>query len=168
MIEIEEFRDIPGYEGLYEVSNLGRVRSLETERILKPSKNTCGYLFVSLYKNGIKKAVRIHRLVALAFIPNPDNLPCINHKDEDKTNNTVDNLEWCDDKYNANYGTRNERIAEKTRKPVLQYDLLGNFIREWPSITKVEEETGIWQTHISKCCLGLRHTAGGYLWKYKN
>ena len=168
MIEIEEFRDIPGYEGLYEVSNLGRVRSLETERILKPSKNTWGYLFVSLYKNGIKKAVRIHRLVALAFIPNPDNLPCINHKDEDKTNNTVDNLEWCDDKYNANYGTRNERIAEKTRKPVLQYDLLGNFIREWPSITKVEEETGIWQTHISKCCLGLRHTAGGYLWKYKN
>ena len=163
MIEIEEFRDIPGYEGLYEVSNLGRVRSLETERILKPSKNTWGYLFVSLYKNGIKKAVRIHRLVALAFIPNPDNLPCINHKDEDKTNNTVDNLEWCDDKYNANYGTRNERIAEKTRKPVLQFDLLGNFIREWPSITKVEEETGIWQTHISKCCLGLRHTAGGYL-----
>ena len=130
MIEIEEFRDIPGYEGLYEVSNLGRVRSLETERILKPSKNTWGYLFVSLYKNGIKKAVRIHRLVALAFIPNPDNLPCINHKDEDKTNNTVDNLEWCDDKYNANYGTRNERIAEKTRKPVLQFDLLGNFIRE--------------------------------------
>ena len=168
MIEIEEFRDIPGYEGLYEVSNLGRVRSLETERILKPSKNTWGYLFVSLYKNGIKKAVRIHRLVALAFIPNPDNLPCINHKDEDKTNNTVDNLEWCDDKYNANYGTRNERIAEKTRKPVLQFDLLGNFIREWPSITKVEEETGIWQTHISKCCLGLRHTAGGYLWKYKH
>ena len=157
MIEIEEFRDIPGYEGLYEVSNLGRVR--RNGKILKPSKNNWGYLYLDLYKNGIVRKFLIHRLVAQSFIPNPSNFPQVNHKDEDKTNNCVDNLEWCDNKYNINYSQA---------KPVLQYDLLGNFIREWPSITKVEEETGIWQTHISKCCLGLRHTAGGYLWKYKN
>ena len=157
MIEIEEFRDIPGYEGVYEVSNLGRVR--RDGKILKPSKNKKGYLLVSLFKNGTKKNARIHRLVAQSFIPNPQNLPQINHKDEDKTNNTVDNLEWCDSKYNNNYSLS---------KPVFQYDLLGNFIREWPSMIKVEEETGIHNSSISMCCLGKLKSAGGFVWKYKN
>lgn len=157
MIEIEEFRDIPGYEGLYEVSNLGRVR--RNGKILKPSKNKKGYLQVSLCKNGTKKNARIHRLVAQSFISNPQNLPQINHKDEDKTNNAVENLEWCDSKYNNNYSLS---------KPVLQYDLLGNFIREWPSMIKVEEELGIYNSSISQCCLGNLKSAGGFIWKYKN
>ena len=162
MIEKEEFRDIPGYEGLYEVSNLGRVR--RDGRILKPSKNKKGYLLVSLFKNGIERKAYIHRLVAQSFLPNPSNFPCINHKDENKTNNIIDNLEWCDSKYNANYGTRNEKVS----KPVLQYDLLGNFIREWPSIMKVERELGIYQGSISMCCLDYRKSAGGFVWRFKN
>lgn len=159
MIEIEEFRDIPGYEGVYEVSNLGRVR--RNGKILKPGKNRDGYLLVSLSKNGIRKTVRVHRLVALSFLSNPNNLPEINHRDENRTNNTVDNLEWCTRDYNINYSQA---------KPVLQYDLQGNFIREWPSMIKIERETGINRHDISQCCLGLYHhkTAGGYLWKYKN
>ena len=159
MIEIEEFRDIPGYEGVYEVSNLGRVR--RNGRILKPTNDRGGYLFVNLCKNGTRKTVKIHRLVAYAFLPNPQNLPQINHIDEDKTNNAVDNLEWCDSKYNVNYSQA---------KPVLQYDLQGNFIREWPGVRKAEEETGINSGHISSCCSGRygSKTAGGYLWKYKN
>ena len=159
MIEIEEFRDIPGYEGVYEVSNLGRVKNVETGRILKPGKDRGGYLLVDLSKNGIRKTVRVHRLVALSFLSNPNNLPEINHRDENRTNNTVDNLEWCTRDYNINYSQS---------KPVLQFDLNGNFIREWPSTVKVEEETGIWQTSISACCLGKRNSAGGYTWKYKN
>ena len=161
---IEEWRDVPGYEGLYEVSNLGRVRNIKTGRILRPLKHAGGYLQVALYKNGTVRTSLINRLVALAFLPNPQNLPQINHKDEDKTNNTVDNLEWCDSKYNANYGTRNEKVS----KPVLQYDLLGNFIREWPSIMKVERELGIYQGSISMCCLDYRKSAGGFVWRFKN
>lgn len=166
----EVFLDIPDYEGLYEVSNLGRIR--RNGKILKPCKNRGGYLLVELCKNGIRRTVLVHRLVSQSFIPNPQNLPQINHKDEDKTNNTVNNLEWCTREYNNNYGTRNKRIAEKISeiksKPVLQYDREGNFIREWPSMMKVEEETGIYQQNISMCCLGSRNSAGGYIWKYKN
>ena len=164
----EIWKDVVGYEGLYEVSNLGRVR--RDGKILKPTKIKNGYLYVGLHKNGIQKTVRVHRLVASAFIPNPQNLPCVNHKDEDKTNNAVDNLEWCTSQYNANYGTRNERVAEKLSKPILQYDLNGNFIREWPSASKVEEETGISNGNISMCCLGRYgfKTAGGFVWRYKN
>lgn len=165
---IEEWRDVLGYEGLYEVSNLGRVR--RNGKILKPQAERGGYLHVFLSKNGIVKHGKVHRLVASAFIPNPNNYPQINHKDEDKTNNAVSNLEWCDGKYNANYGTRNKRVSEKMSKPVFQFDLLGNFIREWPSALKVEEETGMNHSNISMCCLGRYgfKTAGGFIWKFKN
>lgn len=163
---IEVWSDVLGYEGLYEVSDQGRVR--RNGKILKPRKNLGGYLLVSLSKNGIVKTAKIHRLVASAFIPNPQNLPEVNHKDENKTNNCLDNLEWCTCEYNQNYGTRNERISEKMSRPVLQYDLLGNFIKEWPSAAKVEEELGIDHSHISRCCSGSRHTAGGFVWRYKN
>lgn len=164
----ERWEQIKDYEGLYEVSNLGRIRNKKTGRILKPLKNTNGYLRLDLCKNGIRRAAKVHRLVAEAFIPNPQNLPCVNHKDENKINNCLDNLEWCTYEYNNNYGTIKERISEKISKPVLQYDLLGNFIREWPSIIKVEEELGINDGNISSCCSGRLKTAGGYLWKYKD
>ncbi len=107
----EIWRPIEGYEGLYEISSYGRVKSLKNSIILRPKKEPTGYLRCNLYLNKNVKTVSIHRLVAQAFIPNPDNLPEVNHKDEDKTNNKVDNLEWCDHKYNSNYGTRKERSA---------------------------------------------------------
>lgn len=159
---IEEWRDVVGYEGLYEVSDWGRVR--RNGKILRPAKIKNGYLLVSLYKNGIVRRVYIHRLVASAFIPNPQNLPEVNHRDENKTNNAVSNLEWCTHDYNMNYGTIYERLS----KPVLQYDRQGNFIREWPSVSKVEEELGIGNSHISGCCLGKRKSAGGFVWRHKN
>ena len=105
---MEEWRAVPGYEGLYEVSNTGNIKSLIKNKIIKYFINKKGYRLVSLSKNGIIKKFSVHRLVAQAFIPNPDNLPQVNHKDEDKTNNNVDNLEWCDAKYNTNYGHRTE------------------------------------------------------------
>ena len=115
MIE-EIWRPIEGYEGLYEVSNLGRVRSLDRffyrlhkGKVLSPTKDRYGYLTVTLNYNGKSKTIKIHRLVAQAFLPNPDNLPQVNHKDEVKSNNCVDNLEWCSAKYNVNFGTRQER-----------------------------------------------------------
>lgn len=114
----EVFRPVEGYEGLYEVSNLGRVKSLKwgKERILKPGMDGCGYLKANLYKEGKIKHFMVHRLVAQAFIPNPEGLPQINHKDEDKTNNRVDNLEWCTAKYNSNYGTRIEQMVQSRIK----------------------------------------------------
>ena len=121
----EEWRPIEGYEGLYEVSNLGRVRSLDMYvksrygnyrlhkgKVLSPAKDTNGYLFVNLTYNGKHNTIRVHRLVALTFIPNPDNLPEVNHKDEDKSNNRVDNLEFCDRKYNINYGSRKDKVKD--------------------------------------------------------
>ena len=123
----EIWKDIEGYEGLYKVSNLGRIKSLpkfhktrysgymKKERILKPRFDTYGYLMVVLCKNKKEKNYLVHKLVANAFIPNTKNYDCINHKDEDKTNNCVDNLEWCDRYYNNNYGTRNKRISDTMR-----------------------------------------------------
>lgn len=102
---MEYWKEIPGYEGLYEVSNKGNVRNVRRNKLLRLSKTNYGYIRVVLSKNRIKTLLSVHRLVAQAFLPNPDNLPMINHKDEDKTNNNVTNLEWCDAKYNNNYGT---------------------------------------------------------------
>lgn len=112
---IEEWKAVPGYEGLYEVSNKGNVRNVRRNTLLRLQKNQ-GYIRVWLYKNGIQAGLRVHRLVAQAFIPNPDNLPEVNHIDEDKTNNRVDNLEWCSRKYNVNFGTRNIRAKETAIK----------------------------------------------------
>ena len=126
---IEEWRPIEGYEGLYEVSNLGRVRSLDRYikysngnihlhkgKMLSPTKDTVGYLKVGLYCNGKYKMFSVHRLVAQAFIPNPDNLPQVNHRDENPSNDNVDNLEWCDAKYNLNYGSRQDKVRDTAIK----------------------------------------------------
>ena len=161
---------IKGYEGLYEVSDKGRVRSIKfgKERILKPLRINCGYLQVQLWKNGEKKMYLIHRLVAQTFTPNPDNLPEVNHKDEDKENNSVQNLEWCDRKYNINYGIRNQMVSMKLSKPVLQYTKSGGFVREWKSTYDVERNLGYFRNHISYCCNGKLKSAYGYVWKYKD
>ena len=124
MIE-EIWKPVVGYEGLYEVSSYGRVRSLDRYdsrnrflkgRILRLNDDGKGYLRVQLSSNGKAKMYSVHRLVAIAFLPNPDNLPEVNHRDEDKINNSVENLEWCDGKYNVNYGTRNDRIRDTRLK----------------------------------------------------
>lgn len=166
------------YEGLYEVSNLGRVKSLgngnsnnSKERILKPGKVKGGYLQICLSKNRKHKNFYIHRLVAEAFLPNPDNLPFINHKDEDKTNNSVENLEWCTFEYNINYGTRTLRANKtntngKLSKPVLQFTLDGEFVREWESTMECGRN-GFNQGHVAECCRGERKSHKGYIWKYK-
>ena len=114
---MEEWKNIIGYEGLYEVSNKGNVRNVRRNTLLRLSKNQ-GYIQVYLYKNGIRTGLKVHRLVAQAFIPNPDNLPCVNHKDETRNNNDVRNLEWCTQKYNCNYGTARQRnsIHNKGKK----------------------------------------------------
>ena len=168
----EIWQDIEGYEGLYQVSNLGRVKSLRNNIILSQSITRNGYKNVILYTNNIRKLYLVHRLVATAFIPNPDNLPQVNHKDENKTNNRVDNLEWCDCKYNINYGTciRRRQLSNtngKCSKTVLQYSLDGTFIKEWKSTMDVERNLGLANSHISECCRNIIKTAYGYIWKYK-
>ena len=165
----EEWKDINGYKGLYQVSNLGRVRSVRynKERIMELSYSH-GYLRVGLYKNNKLKSHSVHRLVAQAFLDNPDNLPCVNHKDECKTNNHVDNLEWCSHQYNNTYGTVIQRRTEKNAKTVYQYTMDGEFVKKWISMKEIELELGFHSTNISACCRGKRPMAYGYVWKYTN
>ena len=165
----EYWKPVVGYEGHYQVSNFGSVKSIKfgKEIILKQHINKGGYYYVCLLKNGKHKNYYVHRLVAQAFIPNPYKLPQVNHKDENKTNNNVDNLEWCTNEYNHNYGTINERISQSQSKPVLQYDLNGNLIKEWKSINECGRN-GFNQGDICKCCNGKRKTAKGFIWVYKN
>ena len=163
----EIWKDIEGYEGLYQVSNMGRVRSLRRNIILKSKRETNEYERVVLSTNNIPKLYSIHRLVAMAFIPNPNNYPIVNHKDEDRTNNRVDNLEWCTQKYNVNYGTGIAKRARSQSKKVLQFKPDGTFVKEWKSINDIERITGYSSGHISRCCRNIRKTAYGYLWKYK-
>ena len=113
---MEEWRAVPGYEGLYEVSNKGNVRNVRRNTLLRLQKTNDGYIRVFLYKNGIRTVLSVHRLVAKIFIENPDNLPQVNHRDENPSNNNVDNLEWCTAKYNLSYGTRIIRIRETAIK----------------------------------------------------
>ena len=175
-MEKEEWRDIEGYPN-YRVSNLGRVKSLgnnrsRKEKILKPIPTSNGYLRVQLWKNKKGKILLLHRLVAMAFLDNSDNFPQCNHKDENKKNNCVENLEWCTVKYNNNYGTRNERAGNKTAeansKPLLQINKFTNeVIREWKSTREVERKLGFNHSAISKCCLGKQKVHKGFKWQYK-
>jgi hypothetical protein len=171
---MEEIWKPIGYDG-YEVSNLGRVKSYKYDKIngkiMKPYKDTKGYLQIDLQLDGRKRENRVHlavhRLVAMAFIPNSDNLPQVNHKDEDKTNNCVGNLEWCTNDYNAHYGTHIERVAEKTRMPIYSVDKQGN-IEHFPGVREADrivsgKEYGI-SAPISMCLNGKRKTAYGRQW----
>lgn len=194
-MEGEVWKDVVGYEGLYQVSNLGRVKSLERTKQMGGSSSRrcytqkvhacikkqrieplCGYSKITVNKERVKKRVFVHVFVAKAFIPNPDNLPQVNHKDEDKTNNRINNLEWCTASYNSNYGTRGERISKKTTnnrpdaKPILQCDKKGNVIREWLSISQAAREGNHDLRCIQHCLHGEKRykTHHGYIWKFKN
>lgn len=169
---MELWKTIDGYDGRYEVSNFGRVKSVNfgnrgLPKIMKPEVTSKGYLAIGLCKNGKKKTYRIARLVALAFVPNESGLPEVNHKDEDKTNNCADNLEWCDRAYNNNYGTRISRATGAIRKPVLQYTEDGQLLARWEGAKEAERVLGISDGCIWLCCNLKRKTAGGYVWRYE-
>ena len=187
MQEVKESKDteeiwkpIPGYEGLYEVSNKGRVKSLERdiickngvkrhykERIMNGSLDTRGYLQVSLGNNkGERKFLWVHQIVATTFIPNPENKPQVNHKDEVKTNNCVDNLEWMTAKENSNYGTRNERVIKAISKPIMQYTKDGILIKVYPSVKEAAHQLGLSRSNISSAARGVYKQAYDFIWKY--
>ena len=157
-------KDIKGYEGIYGITSCGKVWSYRRKKFLELTPDTKGYLCVSLQVNGNRKTYKVHRLVAEAYIPNPENLPQVNHRDENKKNNCLQNLEWCDCKYNNNYGTRNDRLASSNKKPILQFTLEGEFVREWPSTVDVGREVS---GHICNCLKGRKKSAYGFVWKYK-
>jgi len=196
----EEWKDIPGWEGYFQASNLGRIRCLERNykiagynvfhlgkrksRILTLWENDNGYMMVDLCVGGFKKHFTVHRLVTKAFIPNPDNLPCINHKDENPKNNYIhinpdgsvdlekSNLEWCTYKHNSNWGSRNEKMVKNRGgksacKQVLQYTLDGEFVAEYPSAAEAGRKIGVHVSGITFCCRGKYKQAYGYIWKYE-
>lgn len=163
MIEVETFVEIEGFEN-YEVSNLGKVRNIKSGRILKPQPHKDGYLTHLLYENNKQKRLYLHRIIATAFIDNPDEKPQVNHIDENKTNNDLSNLEWCTKRENIAHGTRTKRVAEKLSKKVIQLDLNDNVLSEFESMTQAERETGIDVSSISKCCNGKLKSAGGFKW----
>lgn len=175
---IEEWRDIEGYEGLYQVSSHGRVKSLPRavdngynvrhikEKMIATTISKSGYVNVTLSKDGKITRFRLHRLVATAFIQNVNGLFEVNHKDENKQNNHVANLEWCDRFYNCNHGTRNERIGKNFSKAVAQYSLDGVLLNTYPSASDAERYLGVHGGHVSSCCCGKRETAYGYIWKH--
>lgn len=181
----EVWKPVKDYEELYEVSSLGNVRSITRyKKILKPGL-VRGYPHITLYnsKNKKNKNYNIHRLVAETFIDNPNNLPQVNHKDGNKLNNSVDNLEWCTCKENILHGIKNGlKIYKKGTQnamygkygknsnraiPILQFDLNNNLVKQWDSQIEIQRELGYKQSVISNCCNGRGKTAYGYIWKHK-
>lgn len=185
----EIWKDIHGYEGLYQISNLGNVKTLHygqkvsnnhwketSSRLLKQKTSTSGYQRVELYKKDSRKCFYVHRLVAMAFLDNPENKPQINHKDGNKLNNCVDNLEWATSsenlKHAAQTGLRiNPMLGKKGKKsplakPVIQYDLDGNFVAYWHSVADVARAFNTKITTICACTNGRHKSSKGYIWKY--
>lgn len=181
-IGFEFWMDVPGYEGLYQASTYGRGVNLKTGKYFyaKP----CPYVVWSMYKNGIKEHHNAQLWLARTFLPVPDNLrhligkyypsgkPMleVNHKNEDKSDNRIENLEWCTKSYNDKYGTRMNRIYKhyyKRGKPINQYTKEGVFVKSWKSAAEIEKATNYCNGNISKCCLGKNKTAYGFIWKFK-
>ena len=148
-------KDVKGYEGLYAVTSCGKVWSYKRKKFLEPWKTHNGYLMVNLWKNGKGKNHYIHRLVAEAYIPNPENLPDVDHIDNDKTHNYVNNLQWT---------THRDNCRKSNNKPILQFDSDGNFIREWKCASDVGR---VASRNILHCLKGRIKSAYGYIWKYK-
>lgn len=188
----EIWKDIKGYEGLYQVSNLGNIKRIlfVNNKVTKPKERTIkqtldgkgNYKTVGLCKNGILKRFNIHRLVAETFIQDKSTFKSapkedrdliilddlkVNHKDENKQNNNVENLEWCTVLYNNLYNGRASNVGKQNRIKVMQYDKNGDFIKEWEYIGKIEKELGLSHSSISACCKGKQKTCGGYKWEYK-
>ena len=179
---MEEWKDVIGYEGCYQVSNYGRVKSLNYKHTgkdgyLSPARQVGGYLRVTLQMNKIKHTYLVHRLVAAAFIPNPSSLPQVNHKDMNPANNWVENLEWCSQSYNNTYEnriekanlSRNIRCRYNADKPVNKY-IGDRFIESYRSISDASKATGVHRKQIRDCCRDKPHckSAGGFIWKYTN
>ena len=175
----EEWRDVVGYEGRYQVSSMGRVKSLERkvkhwcggeriqkERILKPCADRGGYLRIGLCDGEKQKTFKVHRLVCEAFHENPDNKPQVNHINEIKTDNRASNLEWATARENSNFGTRNERLGKAQSKPVAQYTLDGELVKIWPSTIEVQRKTGFGCGNICQAANGKFKQVYGFIWKY--
>ena len=171
----EIWKDIEGYKGFYKISNMGNCMTFRKKgsgkyipfgRLLTPVTCTNGYLEYQLSMNGKRKCHMAHRLVAQAFIPNPENKPEVNHKDENIQNNCIDNLEWMTSKENANYGTRNKRVSEKISVAVVQLDINNNLIKIHNSLTKAGLEMGVGEECISRVCKGKQKLSKGYKWIY--
>lgn len=171
---MEIWKDIPGYDGIYQVSNLGRIRNLNWHRshkikILNLKPDNSGYIKLRVKK---EKTFKVHRLVAMAFIPNPDGLPQINHKNEIKTDNRVENLEWCTARYNNLYNGRPERIGKKllngpcSKRVAMVNIKTGKILRVFPSTTEIERQLGFDRSNINKCCRKERKIANGYGWNF--
>lgn len=182
----EIWKDIEGFEGLYQVSNLGRIKSFHKRiegKIIKLAPDKDGYCLVGLHKNKRTCRRRVHRLVAQTFIPNHQNLPQVNHIDGNKQNNRVDNLEWCTNQENIIHSfkvlkripvypnlkenSKWQKYIETVKKRVIKFDINMNKIQEYDSLMDAERENNINHLHISKCCRGIYKTAGGYIWRYK-
>lgn len=183
----EIWKPIKGYEDYY-ISNYGNVVSKKRKTIIRKTFIRNGYVAVVLFKDNVKKTFSVHRLVAISFLPNPNNLPQVNHKDEDKTNNFVyvnhdgnvdvdkSNLEWCNIKYNVTYGTtkkrmvstRNNKKSLNSEKQVIQYSKNGDYITEYKSISEAARFNNLSLGDLSEACNGKRKTLNGYIWKIKN
>lgn len=161
---MEIWKEIPGSGGKYQISNYGNVYSLINNVQLKGVNNGNGYLRVKLNE----RLFYIHRLVAMAFIPNPKCYKEINHKDENKLNNNADNLEWCSHKYNMKFGTRNKMAIDNTKKSVIQYTMSGKYVCSYNSIVEAAGKMSISKGNIVSVLKGNRKSAGGYKWKYYN
>lgn len=166
----EEWRSIKDFPK-YEVSNLGNIKSFTRKskgNNLVPQPTRKGYLQILLYKDGKPHPKKVHRLVAEAFISNLKNEPQVNHIDGDKTNNCVNNLEWCNNSYNQLHAYKNGLEKPKYKKKVKQYDLNGTYINTFDYIRIAARLLNVDESSVAKCCLGKRKSAGGYIWKYAN
>ncbi len=180
MIKELIWKDIPNFEGLYQINEKGEVKDLNRNYIRKNSISTTGYYSIRLRKNKKYKNFLIHRLIALLFIPNPNKYPIINHKDSNRLNNDIDNIEWCTHKQNTKAMIDQERNIAPWKdkkgklnhrsKPVLQFDRDMNFIKEWENAMEIQRELGFLAGNVSACCRGNKNYsyAYGFIWKYKN